>query len=98
MEADTQPDADGDADVEVEVGSDAGADADADVVTDADAVVGPPARVWGELTVTGAIPAAGCVARGAGVCLRSDSVDPAAEEMSGGGFRARGIVVVGGGR
>jgi len=74
------------------------ADAADDGVDDAsDVAVGPPARVWGELTTSGAAAGAtGCAAHATGFCLRSDSVDSAAEEMTGGGFRLRGIVVGGG--
>jgi len=74
------------------------ADAVDDGVDDAsDVAVGPPARVWGELTTSGAAAGAtGCAAHATGFCLRSDSVDSAAEEMTGGGFRLRGIVVGGG--
>jgi len=89
---------DGDADVAPDADVD-GADGDADADADADVVVGPPARVVGEMTTTGAVPAgSGCVASGTGLCLRSDSTDPGATELSGGAFRLRGIVVGGGSR
>jgi hypothetical protein len=104
-DADADADVDADAEEADEVDADADADADADEDADADAdvdadvVVGPPARVLGELTTTGAIPApTGCVASGTGFCLRSDSTDPGATEMTGTGFRLRGIVVEGGSR
>lgn len=74
------------------------AEADAlDVPGDDSGTVGPPARFWGELTTSG-VPAdpAGCTASGAGLCLRSDTTDSSALELSGGAFRLRGIVVGGG--
>jgi len=99
---------DGDAippDSDADIGADAdGADADADAAdadadADADVTVGPPARVVGEMTATGAVPAAsGCVASGTNLCMRSDSTDPGAIQLSGGTFRLRGIVVGGGSR
>jgi hypothetical protein len=101
-DADADADGGGDADADADTDADADADADADVsdvLDGADATVGPPARVWGEMTASGA-PAdgAGCVARGTGVCLRSDTVDSSAQVLAGGGFRLRGIVVQGGAR
>jgi hypothetical protein len=99
-----------DADADVVDGADADGDADADTADDADAdgdsptdsdadgtTVGPPALVFGEMTSSGA-PAAstGCVASGTGFCLRSDTLDPGAVELTGGAFRLRGIVVGGG--
>lgn len=95
-DADSGADADGDADGDVGADADADADGEADV---ADITVGPPSRVWGELTTSGsAAGAGGCAAHATGYCLRSDSVDSTAQEMSGGGFRLRGIVVGGGAR
>ena len=99
-DADADEDGGGDADADVAADGDSDADADiSDVPDGSDATVGPPARVWGEMTVSGApTDVTGCAARGTGVCLRSDTVDSSAQVMAGGGFRLRGIVVQGGAR
>jgi hypothetical protein len=91
-DADVADGADADGDADTADGADAPVDSDADGTT-----VGPPALIFGEMTSSGA-PAAstGCVASGTGFCLRSDSLDPGAVELTGGAFRLRGIVVGGG--
>jgi hypothetical protein len=86
---------DGDADAS-DADADAG-DGDADVPDGDATTVGPPARVWGEMTASGAPAGAdGCVATGTDLCMRSDTLDPGSLELSGGDIRLRGIVVGGG--
>ena len=98
-DADDVAGADADADGDVDADDGGGPDADTDAGDSTDVTVGPPSRVWGELTTSGVVPDVdGCALRGGGYCLRSDSIDPVAQEMSGGGFRLRGIVVGGGAR